>query len=148
MVLRSLQPRIARHVVEVPFTDFGSLVLALYDVEDGISRCLWTDSSLADAYMPPTLALPYHAAQSIERPPVSYSAIGQPCYAAQFIARPTTSYPKPRAQQTSALFVLRTQRQFPQLGYAIEPGSSEAHGGAKTRDKSLYCSETCYPGSD
>ena len=48
MVLRSLQPRIARHVVGVPFTDFGSLVLALYDVEDGISRCLWTDSSLAD----------------------------------------------------------------------------------------------------
>ncbi|KAL6350423.1 hypothetical protein AAG906_004374 [Vitis piasezkii] len=35
---RSLQPRIARHVVGVPFTDFGSLVLALYDVEDGISR--------------------------------------------------------------------------------------------------------------
>ncbi|RVW88104.1 hypothetical protein CK203_042912 [Vitis vinifera] len=32
MVLRSLQPRIARHVVGVPFADFGSLVLALYDV--------------------------------------------------------------------------------------------------------------------
>ena len=32
MVLRSLQPRIARHVVRVPFIDFGSLVLALYDV--------------------------------------------------------------------------------------------------------------------
>ena len=44
MVLRSLQPRIARHVVGVPFTDFGSLVLALYDVKDGISRGLWTDS--------------------------------------------------------------------------------------------------------
>ena len=40
MVLRSLQPRIARHVVGVPFMDFGSLVLALYDVEDGISRGL------------------------------------------------------------------------------------------------------------
>ena len=38
MVLRSLQSRVARHVVGVPFTDFGSLVLALYDVEDGISR--------------------------------------------------------------------------------------------------------------
>ncbi|RVX14745.1 hypothetical protein CK203_011900 [Vitis vinifera] len=38
MVLRSLQPRIARHVVGAPFTDFGSLVMALYDVEDGISR--------------------------------------------------------------------------------------------------------------
>ena len=48
MVLRSLQPRIARHVVEVPLTDFGSLVLALYDVEDGISRGLWTDSSPSD----------------------------------------------------------------------------------------------------
>ena len=45
MVLRSLQPRIARHVVGVPFTDFGYLVLALYDVEDSISRGSWTDSS-------------------------------------------------------------------------------------------------------
>ena len=45
MVLRSLQPKIARHVVGVPFTNFGSLVLALYDVEDGIYRCLWADSS-------------------------------------------------------------------------------------------------------
>ena len=48
MVLRSLQPRIARHVVGVPFTDFGYLVLALYDVEDGISRGLWIDSSPID----------------------------------------------------------------------------------------------------
>nr|CAN62677.1 hypothetical protein VITISV_002829 [Vitis vinifera] len=48
MVLRSLQPRIARHVVGVPFADFGSLVLALYDVEDGISRGSWTDSSPSD----------------------------------------------------------------------------------------------------
>ena len=40
MILRSLQPRIARHVVRVPFADFGSLVLALYDVEDGILRGL------------------------------------------------------------------------------------------------------------
>ena len=49
MILRSLQPRIARYVVEVPFTDFGSLVLALYDVEDDISRGLWSDSSAIDA---------------------------------------------------------------------------------------------------
>ncbi|WJZ91220.1 hypothetical protein VitviT2T_010315 [Vitis vinifera] len=48
MVLRSLQPRIARHVVGVPFADFGSLVMALYDVEDGISRGLCTDSSPSD----------------------------------------------------------------------------------------------------
>ena len=48
MVLRSLQPRIARHVVGVPFTNFGSLVLALYDIEDNISRGLWIDSSPGD----------------------------------------------------------------------------------------------------
>ena len=48
MVLRSLQPRISKHVVGVPFTDFGSLVLALYDVEDDISRGLWADSSPSD----------------------------------------------------------------------------------------------------
>ena len=48
MVLRSLQLRISRHVVGVPFTYFGSLVLAFYDVEDGISRGLWVDSSPSD----------------------------------------------------------------------------------------------------
>ena len=48
MVLRSSQPKIARHVVGVPFIDFGSLVLALYDVDDGISRGLWIDSSPGD----------------------------------------------------------------------------------------------------
>ena len=45
MVLRSLQPKIDRHVVGVPFTDFGSLVSTLYDVEDGILRGLWYDYS-------------------------------------------------------------------------------------------------------
>lgn len=45
MILRSLQPKIARHVVGVPFIDFGSLISVLYDVEDGISRGLWLDFS-------------------------------------------------------------------------------------------------------
>ena len=49
MILRSLQPRIIRHVVGVPFINFGSLVLALYDVEDCISRGLWSYSSSVDA---------------------------------------------------------------------------------------------------
>ena len=35
-------------MVGVPFANFGSLVLALYDVEDGISRGLWADSSPSD----------------------------------------------------------------------------------------------------
>ena len=49
MVLRSLQPKIVRHVVKVPFTDFGSLVLDLYDVKDGILNGLWTNSSPTNA---------------------------------------------------------------------------------------------------
>ena len=49
MILRSLWPKIARHVVRVPFTDFGYLVLVLYDVDDDISRGLWSDFSPVDA---------------------------------------------------------------------------------------------------
>nr|CAN76542.1 hypothetical protein VITISV_037553 [Vitis vinifera] len=50
IVLRSLQPKIARHVVGVSFTNFGSLVLALYDVEDGISKvCRETYNILSQA---------------------------------------------------------------------------------------------------
>ena len=36
-------------MVGVPFTDFGYLISALYDVEDGISRGLWYDYFLVDA---------------------------------------------------------------------------------------------------
>ena len=49
MILKSLQPWIARHVVRVPFTDFRSLISALYDVEDDILKGLWSDSSPVDA---------------------------------------------------------------------------------------------------
>ena len=49
MILRSLQLKIARHVVRVSFIDFGSLVSTLYDVDDGILRELWFDSSPIDA---------------------------------------------------------------------------------------------------
>ncbi|RVW76164.1 hypothetical protein CK203_044220 [Vitis vinifera] len=86
---------------------FGSLVMALYDVEDGISRGLWTDSSPSDIKGKKPFVGP-RPTDGIERPPVSYTATGQPCYAAQFTPRPAPSYPRPRAQQTSAPFALRT----------------------------------------
>ena len=41
----SLQPRFARHLMGFPQTDFGSLVQALYGIEEGIARGLWVDSS-------------------------------------------------------------------------------------------------------
>ncbi|KAL6329569.1 hypothetical protein AAG906_022146 [Vitis piasezkii] len=44
MFLRSLHPRFARHLTGVPFQDFRSLVQALFDVDDGISRELWSDT--------------------------------------------------------------------------------------------------------
>nr|CAN70565.1 hypothetical protein VITISV_035222 [Vitis vinifera] len=47
MFLRSLHPRFARHLTGVPFRDFRSLVQALIDVEDGISRGLWSDIILS-----------------------------------------------------------------------------------------------------
>ena len=41
MVVRRLQPKIAKHVIGVPFTNFGSLVMTLFSVEDGLVRGLW-----------------------------------------------------------------------------------------------------------
>nr|CAN67870.1 hypothetical protein VITISV_036710 [Vitis vinifera] len=43
MFLRSFHPRFARHLTGVPFRDFRSLVQALIDVDDSISRGLWSD---------------------------------------------------------------------------------------------------------
>ncbi|RVW61970.1 hypothetical protein CK203_065105 [Vitis vinifera] len=49
MILRSLQPRFARHLMGFPHTDFGSLVQALYGIEEGIARGLWPESSPSDS---------------------------------------------------------------------------------------------------
>ena len=49
MIMRSLQPRFARHLMGFPHTDFGSLVQDLYVIEEGISRGLWADSSPSDS---------------------------------------------------------------------------------------------------
>ena len=48
MFVRSLQPRFARHLIGSRHTDFGTLLQALYDIEEGISRGLWVESSLTD----------------------------------------------------------------------------------------------------
>ncbi|RVW71054.1 hypothetical protein CK203_057854 [Vitis vinifera] len=49
MIMRSLQPRFARHLMGFPHTDFGSLVQALYGIEEGITRGLWPESSPTDS---------------------------------------------------------------------------------------------------
>ena len=49
MIMCSLQPRFAKHLMGFPQTYFGSLVQALYGIEEGISRRLWADSSPSDS---------------------------------------------------------------------------------------------------
>ncbi|RVW36985.1 hypothetical protein CK203_099638 [Vitis vinifera] len=49
MIMRSLQPRFARHLMGFPHTDFGSLVQTLYGIEEGIARGLWSESSPIDS---------------------------------------------------------------------------------------------------
>ncbi|RVW35680.1 Retrovirus-related Pol polyprotein from transposon 297 [Vitis vinifera] len=49
MIIHSLQARFARHLMGFPQIDFGSLVQALYGIEEGISRGLWANSSPSDS---------------------------------------------------------------------------------------------------
>ena len=49
MIMCSLQPRFARHLMGFPHIDFRSLVQALYGIEEGIARGLWADSSPPDS---------------------------------------------------------------------------------------------------
>ena len=49
MIMRSLQPRFARHLMGFPHTNFGSLVQALYGIEEAISRGLWANSSPSES---------------------------------------------------------------------------------------------------
>ena len=48
MFVRSLQSRFARHLIGSRHTDFRTLLQALYDIEEGISRGLWVESSLTN----------------------------------------------------------------------------------------------------
>ena len=43
-----MKPRIARHLIRIPFTDFASLTSAIFGVDEGIARGLWPDSSPID----------------------------------------------------------------------------------------------------
>ena len=49
MIMRRLYPKFARHLMRFPHTDFGSLVHALYGIEEGIARGLWFESSPTDS---------------------------------------------------------------------------------------------------
>ena len=48
MIMRSLQPSYARHLMGVPIMDYRALIEVLYGIEDGMARGLWSDSSFSD----------------------------------------------------------------------------------------------------
>ena len=49
MLMRSLQPKYARHLMGFSHADIRALIEALYAIEEGISRGLWSDSSPFDS---------------------------------------------------------------------------------------------------
>ena len=49
MIMRSLQPSYVRHLMSVPIMDYRALIEALYGIEDGIARGLWSDSSSSNS---------------------------------------------------------------------------------------------------
>ena len=49
MIMRILQLSYARHLMGVPIMDYRSLLEALYGIEDGMVRGLWSDSSASDS---------------------------------------------------------------------------------------------------
>ena len=49
MIMRSLQPSYARHLMGVPIMDYRALIEALYGIEDGMAHGLWSDSSSSDS---------------------------------------------------------------------------------------------------
>ena len=48
MIMRRLQPKIARYFIGMSFTDFTSLTSIIFGVEEDIARGLWLDSSPGD----------------------------------------------------------------------------------------------------
>ena len=49
MIMRSLQSRFTRHLMGFSHTNFGYLVKALYGIEEGIARGLWSESFPTDS---------------------------------------------------------------------------------------------------
>ncbi|RVW91018.1 Transposon Ty3-I Gag-Pol polyprotein [Vitis vinifera] len=132
--------------------------MALYDVEDGISRGLWTDSSLSDikgkkpfvGSRPADVSVigsssqrPLRRHQPIPQFPephssyASHQALRDPRFlhgyrtamlCCSVHCETRSAYPRPRAQQTSAPFALRAEAVLTDR-HAVESGSSEAYRG-------------------
>ncbi|RVX00888.1 Transposon Ty3-I Gag-Pol polyprotein [Vitis vinifera] len=120
MVLRSLQPRIARHVVGAPFTDFGSLVMALIEAVD--VSVIGSSSQR-----------PLRRHQPIPQFPEPHSSYASHQYRPR---APRPAYDQTYTPQTWLCLIMppRALRDPRRRGsftdrHAVEPGSSEAYRG-------------------
>ncbi|RVW12134.1 Retrovirus-related Pol polyprotein from transposon 17.6 [Vitis vinifera] len=122
MIMRSLQPRFARHLMGFPQTNFGSLVQALYGIEEGISR--GHRSSRRPPFQCQFLGTPYQMIQHDQyRPVAPIRSVGptylhpppQPVYATQAPQRP----PMQVHHQYKASPPPSPVRQFTQLGMPL-----------------------------
>ncbi|RVW68741.1 Retrovirus-related Pol polyprotein from transposon 412 [Vitis vinifera] len=135
MIMRSLQPRFARHLMGFPQTDFGSLVQALYGIEEGISR--GHRSSRRPPFQSQFLGTPYQMIQHDQyRPVAPIRPVGptylhpppQPVYATQAPQRPPMQF----HHQYRAPPPPRPVRQFTQLGMPLSRAFQRLRAGHDT----------------
>ena len=110
MIMRSLQPSYARHLIGVSILDYRALIKASYGIEDGMVCDLWSDSSSSDSKgKKPSASYRLEEVGAISsfqyrpsippqllRLPAPYTP-PHPVYAPQVMERPPTSHLKPRA---------------------------------------------------
>ncbi|RVW15688.1 hypothetical protein CK203_075280 [Vitis vinifera] len=107
MIMRSLQPRFARHLMGFPHTDFGSLVQALYGKKPSGGQRLGDVGAISSAGM---------------RPPRHYQTVGQTPGEASC---PIYSTPS----STDHYLCAEATTSVCSVGYAFESSLSEAHRG-------------------
>ncbi|KAL6311796.1 hypothetical protein AAG906_020883 [Vitis piasezkii] len=115
----------------VPLHDFGSLVMALYDVEDDISRGLWTDSSPSDIkgkkpFVGPRPADVSAIGSSSQRPlrrhqPIPQFSEPHSSYASHQALRDPRSPTRPQATMLSFRFTARLRRLIPTQPSRLTP---------------------------
>ncbi|RVW60990.1 Retrovirus-related Pol polyprotein from transposon 17.6 [Vitis vinifera] len=117
------------HFIYLPLEEkISQIIDALYGIEEGIARGLWSESSPTDSKgKRPSGGQRSGDVGAISsagmRPSRRYQTVGQTpgltaCFAAHVAERPPAPYTRPRAPQTTT-YVQRPPRQFAQLGMPL-----------------------------
>ncbi|KAJ9698762.1 hypothetical protein PVL29_007697 [Vitis rotundifolia] len=115
MVLRNLQPRFARRLVGVPFQDLKSLVHAAFNVEEAITRGLWTDTTPSPDNKGKKPVGSYSRSGEYQYQPVYV----QEPYIAQTSMQPRPPHPRATTHPPPRPYAQRPARQFTPLGMTL-----------------------------